>query len=41
MLYHVINVFKKMNIEMLKVEMYTSLLHVYLNKLQNQITLHS
>jgi len=32
---HVINVFKKVNIEMLKVEIYTFSLHVHLNKLQN------
>ncbi len=40
-LYHVINVFKKVNIETLKVETYTFSLHVYLNKLQNQVTLRS
>ncbi len=38
---HVINIFKKVNIEMLKVEIYTFSLHVHLNKLQNQVTLHS
>jgi len=32
---HVINVFRKVNIETLKVETYTFLLHVHLNKLQN------
>ncbi len=40
-LYHVINVFRKVNIETLKVETYTFLLHVHLNKLQNQVTLRS
>ncbi len=38
---HVINIFKKVNIEMLKVKTYIFLLHVYLNKLQNQVTLRS
>ncbi len=38
---HVINVFKKVNIETLKVKTYTFLLHVHLNKLQNQVTLCS
>ena len=38
---HVIDVFKKVNIETLKVETYTSSLHVHLNKLQNQVTLRS
>ncbi len=37
----VINIFKKVNIETLKIEMYTSSLHVHLNKLQNQTTLCS
>jgi hypothetical protein len=41
MLCYVANIFKRVNIEMLKTEMYTSLLHVHLNKLQNQITLRS
>ena len=41
MLHHVTDVFKKVNIEMLKVEMYISSLHVHLNKLQNQTTLRS
>ncbi len=40
-LHHVINIFRKVNIEMLKVETYTFLLHVHLNKLQNQVTLRS
>ena len=40
-LYHVINIFQKVNIKMLKVETYTSSLHVHLNKLQNQTTLRS
>ena len=38
---HVINVFRKMNIKMLKVETYIFSLHVHLNKLQNQVTLRS
>ncbi len=38
---HVINVFRKVNIKTLKVETYTFLLHVHLNKLQNQVTLRS
>ena len=38
---HVIDVFRKVNIEMLKVETYTFSLHVHLNKLQNQVTLCS
>ncbi len=40
-LHHVIDIFKKVNIETLKVETYTFLLHVHLNKLQNQVTLRS
>ncbi len=40
-LHHVIDIFRKVNIEMLKVETYTFLLHVYLNKLQNQVILRS
>ncbi len=36
-----INVFRKVNIETLKVETYTFSLHVHLNKLQNQVTLCS
>ncbi len=40
-LYHVIDVFRKVNIETLKVETYTFSLHVHLNKLQNQVTLRS
>ncbi len=40
-LYHVINIFKKVNIKTLKVETYTFSLHVHLNKLQNQVTLRS
>ncbi len=38
---HVINVFRKVNIETLKVKAYTFSLHVHLNKLQNQVTLCS
>jgi hypothetical protein len=41
MLHYVANIFKRINIKMLKIEIYTSSLYVYLNKLQNQITLHS
>jgi len=37
----VIDVFKKVNIKTLKVEIYTFSLHVHLNKLQNQVTLRS
>ncbi len=40
-LHHMIDIFKKMNIETLKVEIYTFSLHVHLNKLQNQVTLRS
>ncbi len=40
-LYHVINIFRKVNIKMLKVETYTFSLHVHLNKLQNQVILCS
>ncbi len=40
-LHHVAEVFKRVSIETLKTETYTSLLHVYLNMLQNKITLHS
>ncbi len=38
---HVIDVFRNVNIETLKVETYTFSLHVHLNKLQNQVTLRS
>ncbi len=38
---HVADVFQKVNIETLKVETYTFLLHIHLNKLQNQTTLRS
>ena len=38
---HVAEVFKRVNIETLKTETYTSSLHVHLNMLQNKITLHS
>ncbi len=38
---HVAEVFKKVSIETLKTETYTSSLHVHLNMLQNKITLHS
>ncbi len=40
-LHHVTETFKRVNIETLKTETYMSLLHVYLNMLQNKITLHS
>ncbi len=40
-LHHVTDIFKKVKIETLKVKIYTSLLHVYLNKLQNQTMLRS
>jgi len=40
-LHHVINIFRKVNIETLKVKTYTFSLHVHLNKLQNQVTLRS
>ena len=40
-LHHVTDVFQKVDIETLKVEMYTSSLYVHLNKLQNQTTLRS
>ncbi len=40
-LHHMIDIFRKVNIETLKVETYTFLLHVHLNKLQNQVTLCS
>ena len=36
-----INVFRKVNIETLNVKIYISLLHINLNKLQNQIILRS
>ncbi len=38
---HVAEVFKRVSIETLKTETYTSSLHVHLNMLQNKITLHS
>ncbi len=38
---HVAEAFKRVNIETLKTEIYTSSLHVHLNMLQNKITLHS
>ena len=38
---HVTEVFKKVSIETLKTEIYTSSLHVYLNMLQDKITLRS
>ncbi len=38
---HVAEVFKRVNIETLKTETYTSSLHVHLNMLQNKIMLHS
>ncbi len=38
---HVAEVFKRVNIETLEAETYTSSLHVHLNMLQNKITLHS
>ncbi len=40
-LHHVAKVFKRVNIETLKTEIYMSSLHVHLNMLQNKITLHS
>ncbi len=40
-LHHVAEVFKRVNIETLETETYISSLHVYLNMLQNKITLHS
>ena len=41
MLHHITDVLKRVNIKMLKIKIYTFLLYVYLNKLQNQITLKS
>ncbi len=38
---HVAEAFKRVNIETLEAETYTSSLHVHLNMLQNKITLHS
>ncbi len=38
---HVAEAFKRVSIETLKTETYTSSLHVHLNMLQNKITLHS
>ncbi len=38
---HVAEVFKRVSIETLETETYTSSLHVHLNMLQNKITLHS
>ncbi len=38
---HVIDIFKKVNIKMLKVKTYIFSLHIHLNKLQNQATLRS
>ncbi len=40
-LHHVAEVFKRVSIEILKAEIYTSLLHVHLNMLQDKITLRS
>ena len=40
-LYHVIKMFKRVNIETLKAEMYRSSLHVHLNMLQDKVTLRS
>ncbi len=40
-LHHVAEAFKRVSIETLKTEIYTSSLHVHLNILQNKITLHS
>ena len=40
-LHHVAEAFKRVSIETLKAETYTSSLHVHLNMLQNKITLHS
>ncbi len=38
---HVVKVFKRVSIETLKIEMYTSSLYVHLNMLQNKVTLRS
>jgi len=38
---HVAEAFKRVSIETLETETYTSSLHVHLNMLQNKITLHS
>ncbi len=38
---HVAKAFKRVSIETLEIEMYTSSLHVHLNMLQNKVTLHS
>ncbi len=40
-LHYVAKVFKRVSIETLETEIYTSSLHVHLNMLQNKITLHS
>ncbi len=40
-LHHVAEAFKRVNIETLEAETYTSSLHVHLNMLQNKVTLHS
>ena len=40
-LHHVAKAFKRVSIETLKTEIYTSLLHVYLNMLQNKIMLYN
>ncbi len=40
-LHHVAEAFKRVNIETLETETYTSSLHVHMNMLQNKITLHS
>ncbi len=40
-LHHVAKVFKRVSIETLKIETYIDLLHIYLNILQNKITLCS
>ncbi len=40
-LHHVAKTFKRISIETLEIEMYTSSLHVHLNMLQNKVTLRS
>ncbi len=40
-LHHIAKMFKRVSIETLKAEMYTSLLHVHLNMLQDKFMLHS
>ncbi len=40
-LHHVVKAFKRVSIETLEIEMYTSSLHIHLNMLQNKVTLRS